>query len=75
MSLGIVAAVKAAIAQDSDHWTLWLAGGSLVGYEKEWRYTPNYALQPCQRPDETDAWEMYYSTKLPHISPRKGYVK
>jgi hypothetical protein len=70
-TLGIVAAVKAAIEEDSDHWTLWLAGDSICGLCSEWAYTPNYALQRRQRPDEIDAWEMYYATKLPEVSPRK----
>jgi hypothetical protein len=73
-TLGIVAAVKAATAAESDHWTLWLAGDSICGREG-WRYTPHYACQRPQRPDEWDATEMRFWAGYPKYSPIKGYVK
>jgi hypothetical protein len=74
MTLGIVAAVKAAIEAESDHWVLWLAGDSICG-RQGWRDTPHYACLRQQRPDEADATDMRFWAGHPEYSPIKGYVR
>jgi hypothetical protein len=70
--LGIRAAVRAAIASGSDHWTMWLEGArEMLPY---WVNTPNYALTRPATPHDLESGWMTYWTRNPERSPRRSGV-
>lgn len=75
-TLGVVAAVKAAVAEDTDYYTLYLAGRTIMDFP-EWRNTPHSALTKRSSADQADAFDMSFYVSHPEFSPRvfAGSVK
>jgi hypothetical protein len=70
--LGIRAAVRKAIGEGSDHWTLRLAGAREM--YPHWVGTPNYACTRSATQHELDHGWMSFWTRNPERSPRRSGI-
>jgi hypothetical protein len=70
--LGIRAAVRAAIAAGSDHWTVWLDNAGLRF--PQWYRSPQAGLVPPMSADQRDLVRMTYSLRADRADILRRWV-